>query len=198
MISASMSEASAARLTLSGRLARVIATGLGSGYSPIAPGTAGSLVGLLCFWPLARVPLVWLAVALVGLFFVGVAASTAVAAQVGLHDPGIVVVDEVIGMWITLAAAAVHAAHGRARLPAVPADGHRQALSSPCPRAPARRVGHRGRRCDGRHLREPRAAPGTLSMLLSSEAAIHSALSDSLGGPGGCFPAVAPSISNAG
>jgi phosphatidylglycerophosphatase A len=103
MISTPMTEASAARLTLSGRLARVIATGLGSGYSPIAPGTAGSLVGLLCFWPLARVPLALLAVAIVGLFFVGVAASTVVAEQVGLHDPGIVVVDEVIGMWITLA-----------------------------------------------------------------------------------------------
>ncbi len=98
-----MSEASTARLNLSGRLARVIATGLGSGYSPIAPGTAGSLVGLLFFWPLARVPLVWLAAVIVGLFFVGVAASTAVADQVGLHDPSIVVVDEVIGMWITLA-----------------------------------------------------------------------------------------------
>lgn len=102
MISASMSEASPAARSLSGRVARVIATGLGSGYSPIAPGTAGSLVGLLFFWPLAGVPLVWLAVAIVGLFFVGVAASTAVAAQVGLHDPGIVVVDEVVGMWVTL------------------------------------------------------------------------------------------------
>jgi len=102
MISASMSGASPAPLGLSGRLARVIATGLGSGYSPIAPGTAGSLVGLLFFWPMAGLPLVWLAVAIVALFFVGVATATAVAAQVGLHDPGIVVVDEVVGMWVTL------------------------------------------------------------------------------------------------
>ena len=34
----------------------LVATGLGSGYSPIAPGTAGSAVGLLLFWPLARLP----------------------------------------------------------------------------------------------------------------------------------------------
>lgn len=103
MISPSMSQATVAGLSLSGRLARAIATGLGSGYSPVAPGTAGSLLGLLLFWPMAGIPLVWLAAAIVALFFVGVAASAAVAAQVGVHDPGIVVVDEVIGMWITLA-----------------------------------------------------------------------------------------------
>ena len=33
--------------------AKLVATGLGSGYSPIAPGTAGSIVGLLLFLPLA-------------------------------------------------------------------------------------------------------------------------------------------------
>ena len=33
--------------------AKLVATGLGSGYSPVAPGTAGSLVGLLLFLPLA-------------------------------------------------------------------------------------------------------------------------------------------------
>ena len=36
------------------RLATLLATGFGAGYSPVAPGTAGSLVGLLLFWPLAR------------------------------------------------------------------------------------------------------------------------------------------------
>ena len=34
-------------------VATLIATGLGSGYSPVAPGTAGSAVGLLLFWPMA-------------------------------------------------------------------------------------------------------------------------------------------------
>ena len=36
------------------------------------------------------------------LFFVGVVASTRVARGVGLEDPGIVVVDEVVGMWTSL------------------------------------------------------------------------------------------------
>jgi phosphatidylglycerophosphatase A len=103
MISDSMAEATRAPASASQRLARLVATGLGSGYSPFAPGTAGSLVGLALYWPLARLEPAWLVAAIVVLFFVGVAAATSVARQEGLHDPGIVVVDEVIGMWISLA-----------------------------------------------------------------------------------------------
>ena len=80
----------------------VIATGLGSGYSPIAPGTAGSAVGLLLFWPLHQLSVMVQVAAVVVLFFVGVAASTRVARGVGIEDPGIVVVDEVVGMWTSL------------------------------------------------------------------------------------------------
>jgi phosphatidylglycerophosphatase A len=82
--------------------ATLVATGFGSGYSPIAPGTAGSLVGLALFWPMAGLPFAWLAATTVAVFFLGVAAATRVARSVGLEDPGIVVVDEVVGMWITL------------------------------------------------------------------------------------------------
>lgn len=103
MISDSMAEATREPASASQVLARLVATGLGSGYSPFAPGTAGSLVGLALYWPLARLDPAWVVAAIVLLFFVGVAAATSVARQVGLHDPGIVVVDEVIGMWISLA-----------------------------------------------------------------------------------------------
>jgi phosphatidylglycerophosphatase A len=83
-------------------LARILATGLGSGYSPIVPGTAGSAVGLLLFWPLSRLGTGWAAAATAVLFFVGVAASSHVARRAGSKDPSIVVVDEVLGMWATL------------------------------------------------------------------------------------------------
>lgn len=79
-----------------------MATGLGSGYAPVAPGTAGSLVGLLLFWPLSRLPVAVQAAVLVVGFLVGSAASTRVAARLGRKDPGLVVVDEVVGMWVTL------------------------------------------------------------------------------------------------
>jgi phosphatidylglycerophosphatase A len=83
-------------------VARAIATGLGSGYAPVAPGTAGSAVGLLLFWPLARLPPVAQVVLLVALVLAGVAAASHVARRLGLEDPGVVVVDEVAGMWVTL------------------------------------------------------------------------------------------------
>jgi phosphatidylglycerophosphatase A len=82
----------------------VLATGLGSGYSPVAPGTAGSALGVLLFWPLAaRGPLVQLAAVLV-LSLVGALAASRVARSVGRKDPGLVVVDEVAGQWLTLTA----------------------------------------------------------------------------------------------
>ena len=85
-----------------GSVAAVVATGLGSGYSPIAPGTAGSLVGLLLFWPLRNLPPAVQVAAVVVCFLLGTAAATSVARRVGIEDPGIVVVDEVVGMWTSL------------------------------------------------------------------------------------------------
>lgn len=80
----------------------MIATGLGAGYSPFAPGTAGTLVGLALFWPMRAWPFAWQAVACVALFALGTAAAARVAKVVGREDPGIVVVDEIVGMWVTL------------------------------------------------------------------------------------------------
>jgi phosphatidylglycerophosphatase A len=85
-----------------GSVAAAVATGFGAGYSPIAPGTAGSLLGLLLFWPLRGLPTAFQVGAVVLLFLAGTAAATRVARRVGAHDPGIVVVDEVVGMWASL------------------------------------------------------------------------------------------------
>jgi phosphatidylglycerophosphatase A len=84
--------------------ARVVATAFGSGYSPFAPGTAGSAVGLLLFWPMAGWRWQCQLGACVALLLVGSLAASRVAASVGQKDPGIVVVDEVLGQWVTLAA----------------------------------------------------------------------------------------------
>ena len=82
--------------------AEVLATGAGSGYSPVAPGTAGSAVGLLLFWPLACLPLAGQVGATLVLFVLGGVAAARVAARAGQKDPGIVVVDEVVGQWVSL------------------------------------------------------------------------------------------------
>jgi phosphatidylglycerophosphatase A len=84
--------------------ARLLATGFGSGYSPFAPGTAGSVVGLVLFWPMAALGWPIQAAVCGGVSLVGALAATHVADRVGLKDPGIVVVDEIVGMWVTLIA----------------------------------------------------------------------------------------------
>ena len=85
-------------------LARVVATAFGSGFSPLAPGTAGSAVGLLLFWPMATLPWPWQVAAAAALFVVGSLAAGRVAGHIGRKDPRIVVVDEVVGQWVTLVA----------------------------------------------------------------------------------------------
>ena len=92
----------AAAATLTDRAAIIVATGFGAGFSPIAPGTAGSLVGLALFWPLQMAaPWVQVAVTVIA-YFAGVAASTRLAERLGRKDPGAAVVDEVVGMWLSL------------------------------------------------------------------------------------------------
>ena len=84
--------------------AKLVATGLGSGYSPVAPGTAGSLVGLLLFLPLAGRALWIQLAAVVAVTILGVLAGGRLATTLGAKDPGVVVVDEVAGQWITFLA----------------------------------------------------------------------------------------------
>jgi phosphatidylglycerophosphatase A len=79
-----------------------VATGLGAGYSPVAPGTAGSLVGLILFWPLHSLPTAVQAVATIAVSLLGVACAHDLARRVARKDPGLVVVDEVAGMWVSL------------------------------------------------------------------------------------------------
>jgi phosphatidylglycerophosphatase A len=81
--------------------ARLLATGLGSGHFPVAPGTAGSALGVLLFWPLASLPVALQVGASVVVFVLGALASTRVALRAGEKDPGLVVVDEIVGMWVT-------------------------------------------------------------------------------------------------
>ena len=88
--------------SLLSRAAQFVATAGGAGHAPLAPGTAGSAVGLLLFWPLSRLPFAGQAGLTVAVFLVGTLAATHVAARLGQKDPGMVVVDEVVGQWVSL------------------------------------------------------------------------------------------------
>ena len=86
------------------RLAVFIATVGYCGYFPFAPGTVGSAAGLifylLVWWtksPIVEVGLI------VGLFAIGTWAGTIAERYFGGVDPGPIVIDEVVGMLITLA-----------------------------------------------------------------------------------------------
>lgn len=80
-----------------------VATGLGAGLLPKAPGTAGSAVALLPWWFLLRgLAPGWYALVLVVGFVLGVWACTVSGHRLGVDDHGALVWDEVIGMWITL------------------------------------------------------------------------------------------------
>lgn len=83
-------------------VATVVATGLGAGFSPVAPGTFGSAVGLLLFWPV-RALSPWLHLAgAAALALAGIAAGGRLASRMKVEDPGRVVIDEVAGMWVSL------------------------------------------------------------------------------------------------
>ena len=89
-------------MTLRTRAGLVIATALGAGYAPVAPGTFGSAVGLL-FW-LALPNVHWLQLlAILVVSVAGIWSGTVAEGHFERRDPGQVVVDEVAGMMVTLA-----------------------------------------------------------------------------------------------
>jgi phosphatidylglycerophosphatase A len=87
----------------------VLATWFGSGRSPFAPGTAGTAATLPLCWVLgAGLPSPWAwnpwpLLAAVALFYPAVLAATKLELSLGRHDPGMVVIDEVLGTLLTMA-----------------------------------------------------------------------------------------------
>lgn len=81
-----------------------LALGLGSGLSPRAPGTAGSLAAILLAWPLVVLSPWALLIAAIVSLPVGVFVCGRCSRKMGVHDHGSIVFDEFSGMWITLLA----------------------------------------------------------------------------------------------
>ncbi len=78
----------------------------GSGWLPWAPGTWGSLAALPFAWLLLRYGgSSSLAFAALALFGLGCWAADIAAREAQVKDPGWIVVDEVVGQWLTLLAA---------------------------------------------------------------------------------------------
>jgi phosphatidylglycerophosphatase A len=83
--------------------AHIVSLGFGSGLSPVAPGTVGTLLGWLSFAVLSRWLNEWqwgavIAVSLV----VGIWLSGITARALHTEDPGNVVSDEIVSFWLVL------------------------------------------------------------------------------------------------
>ncbi len=88
---------------MAGHPARWLALGFGSGLSPRAPGTVGTLWGWMSFLVFSQ----WLDAAQWGVLIaaalvVGLWACTATARHLGVADPGAIVWDEIVAFWIVL------------------------------------------------------------------------------------------------
>jgi len=80
----------------------LLAFGFGSGLSPKAPGTAGTVVAMLIYLALpAMSPLLYALLILLS-FVLGIWLCGKTATDLGVHDHGGIVWDEFVGYWITM------------------------------------------------------------------------------------------------
>ena len=90
---------------LAERPPRLLAFGFGTGLSPVAPGTAGTLpgvffAGLLLGMGMGRL---WLGLLCIPLFFIGIWLCNTTERDLGVHDYGGIVWDEIVAMMLVLA-----------------------------------------------------------------------------------------------
>jgi phosphatidylglycerophosphatase A len=79
-----------------------IATGFGSGLSPVAPGTAGSLAAMLPWLALRELQWPLYLIVVAAAFALGVWACSWLVRELRTDDPGAAVWDEFVGLWIAL------------------------------------------------------------------------------------------------
>jgi phosphatidylglycerophosphatase A len=83
-------------------ITKVLASGLGTGYSPVASGTVGSLLALALYWLVSGWSVSALIVMVAVTFLVCVPVSTKAERLYGGKDDSHIVIDEFIGMWVSL------------------------------------------------------------------------------------------------
>jgi phosphatidylglycerophosphatase A len=79
-----------------------LAFGFGTGLAPVAPGTAGSLPGLLLAYLTLSLGTEWRIGILIALIAVGIWLCGESARRIGVHDHPGIVWDEITGMYLTL------------------------------------------------------------------------------------------------
>ena len=90
-------------------LYKTIATGFGSGYAPIAPGTAGAMLGCLLLWganllfETTSFSYFHIGLLIISIFttLIGAWATKQLQEEWG-EDPSKVVIDEIVGVWVAM------------------------------------------------------------------------------------------------
>jgi len=80
----------------------LLATGFGVGYSPVAPGTLGTLIAIPVYYFLSAIPSPLYEITLVGFFFLSVWISENAEIFFGKKDDQRIVIDEMMGFLITM------------------------------------------------------------------------------------------------
>jgi len=80
----------------------LLALGFGSGLSPRAPGTAGSVVAAVLFLGIVQLGLFAYVGLVLATLIGGIFICDYVARDMGAKDPSAVVLDEFVGLWIAL------------------------------------------------------------------------------------------------
>jgi phosphatidylglycerophosphatase A len=80
----------------------VLATGFGVGYSPVAPGTLGTLIAIPVYYFLSNISSPIYEITLIGFFFLSVWISENAEIFFGKKDDQRIVIDEMMGFLITM------------------------------------------------------------------------------------------------
>lgn len=89
-------------IPLNKKLAKLFLSFFGTGYSPFAPGTVGSLATIPLLYALSFTSNILYTIMFTLILFIPACIITErIQKEEGLHDPGWIVIDEVIGMLVT-------------------------------------------------------------------------------------------------
>lgn len=84
------------------RLFLIFATGFGSGMAPVAPGTAGTIVGVCLYWLFSHLAPSLLLITCITFIFLSVWIAERAAHILQQRDPGCIVIDEISGYLVTM------------------------------------------------------------------------------------------------
>ena len=85
----------------------LLATGFGSGLSPIIPGTMGTVAAIPFYLVMAQLPFSVYLIITLAAALAGITICQKTSDDMGVHDHGSIVWDEFVGFWITMAIAPV-------------------------------------------------------------------------------------------